>query len=273
LKSKFSKRKLTKGSEGKKQRKKDTDGSTEAWNDIPIPLHEETVKELEESIKVVGRIKAVIVCKQHPERILSGNHGVAAEGGLAAVKNVATFDVDARANELDVSHEFAELIVIAHSNKQRRVPEAETKQLLMDGAHYLEVAKTPKEDIALRLSSLFSFSRAYVLSLLPPEYKHQEKNNSPGRPRKKLTIPQQDFVNLDKQNTLPRNVASEQLPITNPPGLSSSLAGTVVSTPLLICDSCAQPIPHGESVNLHAECYQLLTANTPERAVLSAAST
>jgi hypothetical protein len=148
-----------------------------------LKINKHVVEELEKSTKAVGKLQPILVCEQHPDQVLGGNHSIIALGGLGKVKKVEKIDVDAIAAKHKVSHGAAEMAVSFHANKQRRVPKSETRYMMVQLAEELVRAGTP-EDVATTLAHLLAFSRGYIDSMLPPQFKRPEKKNSPGRPSK-----------------------------------------------------------------------------------------
>ncbi len=141
---------------------------------------EEALQDLKDSMQVVGQIYSVIICKQHPDRILAGRHRKA-----SGTKNTYAMDVDERAKLFEITHEEMEQLLIIHSNVQRTVSKEERREELLAYAKILESQGMPKEEIASKIAENVTFTHQYVLELLPSEYKQKEKAVSPGRP----TIP------------------------------------------------------------------------------------
>jgi hypothetical protein len=157
------------------------------------------VEHLRNSIAGIGILNKPIVCKQHPDRILSGKHREKALGSEAVLDKLE-FDVDEYATRNHISHESAEILVTTHSNIQRKVSMAETRGLILDLANDLVKEGCPKEKVGAELTKLLPFSPNYVLALLPKEYKQSQKAVSPGRPKSV-----KPFVNVDKQNEKPQS--------------------------------------------------------------------
>lgn len=137
---------------------------------------------LRSSLKASGQIVRVIRCEQHPDRVLAGAHRLRALEREGVKPLCFDLDVDKRAEELGLGHDLTELVIRIESNVQRRVPTGERAEEFLQVARLLEKEKVLKADVAQRMVKILGFSESYVLSLLPPEYKHQEKAVSPGRP-------------------------------------------------------------------------------------------
>jgi hypothetical protein len=142
-------------------------------------LDKDAVGDLKRSIEAVGQIYGVIACKQHPDRILSGKHRMAT--GLP-LRDPYPLDVDARAKAFRYSHGLMELLIQVKSNTQRKVSEEERRQEFVAIAEQLEKDGTPKDKVARRIVEVLGFSESYALSLLPSQFKQQQKAVSPGRP-------------------------------------------------------------------------------------------
>ncbi len=132
---------------------------------------ETALEDLKASIANVGQIYRVIVCKQHPDRILAGKHRKAA----GAVNPPYEMDIDERAKTFGVSHEEMEQLIIIHSNVQRQVSREERAEELNAYAKILE-GQIPDQEIPSRIATKTNFSIQYVLELLSDEkYKRPEK--------------------------------------------------------------------------------------------------
>ena len=127
--------------------------------------------ELERSLNQIGQLYGNIVCLQHPDRVLSGRHRKS-----LGFDKATTIDIDSYAHKWKVSHYMAELIVMSHSNVQRRVPRAERKAELMEMAKELEAKGTPKDRVSTELPRWFPGSPRWVRELLPDEYKQEQFN-------------------------------------------------------------------------------------------------
>jgi len=149
---------------------------------LPLSLNKRAAANLKKSMAQIGQLAVVIYCKQHPEKILSGRHRTNA-GGEAQLER-KNLDVEKIATDLQVPHELAETLVMIHANVQRRVKKEETRITLLSAAKDLEASGIPKQEIANRLSKILPYTHAYILKLLPDDYKQKNFAVSTGRPAK-----------------------------------------------------------------------------------------
>ena len=126
---------------------------------------------LERSLKQLGQIYSVII--DSDGEVLAGRHRLKA----GATKKV-TIDTQKIAERLGISRKMAKLMIILHSNVQRRVSKEETRELILEMARELEAQGVPKEKIAAELYKKYvPYSERYIRELLPDEYKQVEKRN------------------------------------------------------------------------------------------------
>ena len=64
-----------------------------------------------------------------------------------------------------------EILVSMHAHHRRRVPQQETKAMIVELAKELEQSGIPKEDIATELVKIAPYTKRYILMLLPTEFK------------------------------------------------------------------------------------------------------
>jgi hypothetical protein len=138
-------------------------------------IDDKVAKMLQDSLKAVGQIDAIVVCKQHPERpgkILSGRHRAA-----AGAKRRVLYDVDEFARRVGVGHEVAEQIIIISANVQRHISKAERRVEFLELAARLEKDGVPHGRIVGRVVELTGFTRAYVHKLIP-EFKSTRRSEA-----------------------------------------------------------------------------------------------
>jgi hypothetical protein len=122
----------------------------------------------------MGQIRAVIVCRQHPDVILSGRHSSKAGAGKRW-----DFDCEEKAQQLKVSHKAAEELVAIHCNVQRTVPMNETKERIVGLAKLLQAEGVPQEHVASKVVELVpGFTRQYIYELLPDEFKDRKRSDA-----------------------------------------------------------------------------------------------
>jgi hypothetical protein len=141
------------------------------------PKHKKLIDELKRSRKLIGEIYPVLKTKDG--RILVGKHRAAAGWQKAAIIDD---QVQALAEKLGVSLKEAEIVYIIHSNTQRRPQKAETQSLVIQLCEQREKNGTPREKVASEVVKFLPYNPRYALSLIPDEYKQQQKAVSPGRP-------------------------------------------------------------------------------------------
>lgn len=149
----------------------------------------EALELLKRSIEQLGQIYSVIV--DSDGEVLAGRHRLEA----GATKKV-TIDTQEIAERLGVSRAMAKLMIILHSNVQRKVSKEETREIILKMAKELEAQGIPKEKIASELYKKYvPYSEQYIRQLLPDEYKMTSKAR-----------PKQEFAKLVSQN-------DEELPL------------------------------------------------------------
>ncbi len=138
-------------------------------------LDPDALQELTESLATVGQINAIIRCKQHPDRILSGRHRVAA----GASRHV-DYDTDEAARRLGQTHEATEQIIRIHANTQRKVSEEERQAEFIALAETYHQDGTPKELCAQKVVEALGprFTKVYIYSLLPERFKDARRTKA-----------------------------------------------------------------------------------------------
>lgn len=133
------------------------------------PTKQETVQEptdafnslsLQKSIRKIGQLYPILVDENG--EIIDGNHR--AEGNPDAEKKI-----------IKVKNRYEALMVRGNAHYRRRVPQEETQQLIVEMAKEAEKMGTPRSEIAKQLVEDLPFSERYIVSLLPTEYKNQQK--------------------------------------------------------------------------------------------------
>ena len=125
----------------------------------------ETIDLLKRSIEQLGQIYSVII--DTDGEVLAGRHRLKA----GATKKTIV-DTGKIAERLGVSRKMAKLMIILHSNVQRKVSREETRELILEMARELEAQGVPKEKIASELYKKYvPYSERYIQELLPDEYK------------------------------------------------------------------------------------------------------
>lgn len=134
----------------------------------------EIVEGLRKSREILGELYPVIVDETGTR--LSGRHRVAA--GWAGRIIVDSREIAKKLGldpEDDGNRAIAQILVVTHSNYQRRVSEEETRKNLLALAQILELKGIPKERICAKVSELVPYSERWVRQLLPEQYKMPTK--------------------------------------------------------------------------------------------------
>jgi very-short-patch-repair endonuclease len=131
----------------------------------------EALELLERSIRQLGQIYSVI--EDSDGEVLAGRHRL-----QAGATKKTVIDTQKIAERLGISRRMAKLMIILHSNVQRRVSREETREIILEMAKELEKQGIPKEKIASELYKKYvPYSERYIRELLPDEYKQVEKRN------------------------------------------------------------------------------------------------
>ena len=135
----------------------------------------QALTDLGASMDAMGQLMGVVICKQHPDRTLSGRHRVKRDA-----KAIFELDVDERRKSLGVSHEAFEQLATMHFNVQRTVGRDERKQELLTLARQLQAEGIPNDQIAQKAIALTRgvIGRAWVYQLLDAEFKDQAKSRA-----------------------------------------------------------------------------------------------
>ena len=129
-------------------------------------LDQDALEQLKGSLRAAGQLSAILRCKQHPSRVLAGHHRAAAGG-----KDFIYHDVDEFAKRIGKTHAVAEKLVGIASNVQRKVSEEEREKEFMALAELLIKQGTLRNKTAAEVVRLTGFSKEYVYSHLPPDYR------------------------------------------------------------------------------------------------------
>jgi hypothetical protein len=115
---------------------------------------------LKRSIEKVGQLYSVIV--NQDGKILDGNHRSAEI-------------VNPEKKVVQTKNRYEELMVRGNAHYRRRVPQEETRQLIIEMANELVKAEIPKSMVAKQLFEDLPYSEGYILSLLPDDFKEKAK--------------------------------------------------------------------------------------------------
>jgi len=115
---------------------------------------------LKRSIEKVGQLYPVIV--NQDGKILDGNHRSAEI-------------VNPEKKVVQTKNRYDELKVRGNAHYRRRVPQEETRQLVVEMANEAVKLGTPKNEVAKRLFEDLPYSEGYILLLLPDDFKEKAK--------------------------------------------------------------------------------------------------
>ena len=154
----------------------------------------ETIDLLKRSIEQLGQIYSVII--DSDGEVLAGRHRL-----KAGATKKTTVDTGRIAERLGVSRKMAKLMIILHSNVQRKVSREETRELILEMAKELEAQGVPKEKIASELYKKYvPYSERYIRELLPDEYKQIDKRNKDERlPIEEVEGSPEDFTYVNAE--------------------------------------------------------------------------
>ncbi len=159
----------------------------------------EALELLERSIRQLGQIYSVIV--DTDGEILAGRHRL-----KAGATKQTTVDTQKIAERLGIFREMSKLMIILHSNVQRKVSKEETREIILRMAKELEKQGVPKENIASELYNKYvPFSKSYILELLPEEYKKTKH-----APKKTEELPLVEVSQMPKENLTYVKPATEE---------------------------------------------------------------
>jgi len=149
-------------------------------------MSEEVNKEsLEKSIKLVGELYPIL--ENQDGKILDGNTRAASN----PKHHRKTIQTKSRSEEI---------LIRVHAHHRRRIPQEETKAMLVELAEEFEKSGIPKETITTELCKVVPFSERYVRQLMPQEYKQPEKVEA-GKVSAELTphiVKIQDMVECER---------------------------------------------------------------------------
>ena len=124
-------------------------------------MSEEFSKEsVAKSEKVIGQLYPRLVNQEG--KSLDGDHRLAANPKWET-------------KVVETKNRSEEILVRMHAHHRRRVPQEETKAMMLELTKELEQSGIPKQDIAAELVKIVPYSKRWVLMLLPREFKKVKK--------------------------------------------------------------------------------------------------
>lgn len=124
-------------------------------------MSEELSREsLAKSEKVIGQLYPVLVNKEG--KVLEGHHRLASNPKW-------------KKKVVETKTPIEDILVRMHAHHRRRIPQEETRTLLIALAQQLKNAGIKKENIASEIVKIAPYSEGYIQRLLPYEYKKPEK--------------------------------------------------------------------------------------------------
>ena len=119
-----------------------------------------TKDSLQKSVKIVGELYPVLT--NQDGKILDGSHRI--ESNPKHYRKI-----------VQTKNRMEEILVRLHAHHRRRIPQEETRVMLLELAEELEKSGIVKEKVAGELVKLVPYGEGYVLQLLPNEFKEQKK--------------------------------------------------------------------------------------------------
>lgn len=119
-----------------------------------------SVESLKKSQKRIGQLYPVLTSPTG--EVIDGLHRLEA-------------DPDWEKKVVETKSRMEDILVRVHAHHRRRVPQEETRMLLIELAQELEKSGIEKENIASELVKITPYSQPWVLRLLPEEYKQVQK--------------------------------------------------------------------------------------------------
>lgn len=124
-------------------------------------MSEEVDKEsLAKSEKVIGQLYPVLVNRKG--EVLEGHHRLKSNPKW-------------KRKVVETKSRIEDILVRMHAHHRRRIPQEETRALLIELAQQLKNVGIKKENIASELVKIAPYSKGYIRQLLPIEYKRAEK--------------------------------------------------------------------------------------------------
>jgi len=175
---------------------------------------------LKRSMQKVGQLYPVLV--NQDGKILDGNHR-SAELANPEKKTVET------------KNRYEELMVRGNAHYRRRVPQEETRQLVIEMANEAVKLGTPKNEVAKKLFEDLPYSEGYILELLPSEFKDTKKVESG------LASGVARSVQI-----VEHTVKTQDMPICEVHGTASSDTDfvTILGKPRRLCGRCRLDYPN-----------------------------
>ncbi|MGP8056804.1 MAG: hypothetical protein ACLP9K_04290 [Nitrososphaerales archaeon] len=147
-------------------------------------FNKEVSRQLSESLKIVGELQPVVVCQQHPDRVLVGRH----RKGVGFI-SIQQYDVEYFCDVNSLPHELGEEIVRWQGNIQRKVSAGERRAQFAEICRLFEDSGVPKKEVAQRVANLHVFPSTTVRRYAPEEFKQPEKVKAGKASAKARSVP------------------------------------------------------------------------------------